>query len=169
MTLIWRSTSHGMDKRIVINTGPLITLARIEALDLPAKLDLEFVAPEEVRLELDAGEQAGYPAIHPTWVGYRPLQTALSPMVISVLDTGEAAVIQLALEQTIGQVCIDEWKGRRMALAVGLKVTGVLGLLGKAKREGLIAAVTPYVERAVRAGIRYHPELVRRFLTALGE
>lgn len=56
-----------------------------------------------------------------------------------------------------------------MALAVGLKVTGALGLLGLAKREGVISEVRPYLDRALRTGIRYHPDLVRRFLEALYE
>ncbi len=158
-----------MDKRIVINTGPLIALMRIQALDLPGKLDLEILAPEEVRLELEEGAQAGHPPVRPDWLAYHRLKAPLAPMVASVLDIGEAAVIQLALEQSIVQVCIDELKGRRMALAVGLKVTGVLGLLGKAKREGIISGVKPYVDRAVQAGIRYHPELISRFLEAMDE
>ncbi len=73
------------------------------------------------------------------------------------------------IDEGIGQVCIDEWKGRRMALAVGLRVTGALGLLGKAKREGVISEVRPFLERALQTGIHYHPELIRRFLDALGE
>lgn len=158
-----------MDKRIVINTGPLIALMRIQALEVPGKLDLEFLAPEEVRLELEEGAQVGHPPVRPYWLAYHRLKTLLTPMVTSVLDVGEAAVIQLALEQDIVQVCIDEWKERRMALAVGLKVTGVLGLLGKAKQEGIISEVKPYVDRAVKTGIRYHPELIRRFLEAMDE
>ncbi|MCO5760147.1 MAG: DUF3368 domain-containing protein [Chromatiaceae bacterium] len=56
-----------------------------------------------------------------------------------------------------------------MALAVGLKVTGAMGLLGKAKRDGIIPVVKPYLDRAIGAGIHYHPDLVRRFLEAIGE
>ena len=78
-------------------------------------------------------------------------------------------MILLALEQRIPLACIDEWKGRRMALATGLKVTGALGLLGKAKIQGIIPAVSPFIERALRHGIRYHPALVRQVLEALGE
>ena len=37
------------------------------------------------------------------------------------------------------RVCIDETKGRQTALAVGLKVTGALGLLARAKTLGLIS------------------------------
>jgi len=166
---IWKSTSPAMDKRIVINTGPLIALMRMEALQIPADLDLEFVAPDEVGRELEAGVGAGHPPVCPEWLTFQSLKAPLPPMVTSVLDTGEAAVIQLALDKGIGQVCIDEVKGRRMASAVGLKVTGALGLLGKAKRDGLVTRVRPFVEHAIQAGIHYHPELVRRFLNALGE
>lgn len=85
------------------------------------------------------------------------------------LDAGEAAVIQLALERRVARVCIDEQKGRRAAQAVGLAVTGTLGLLGRAKQLGLISALRPWVEKAIQEGIRYDPELVRRVLEAAGE
>jgi predicted nucleic acid-binding protein len=158
-----------MDKRIVINTGPLIALMRMEALEVAAKLDLVFIAPDEVRLELEAGAAAGHPPVRPPWLAVQSLTSPLPVMVTSVLDAGEAAVIQLALDEGIGRVCIDELKGRRMALAVGLKVTGTLGLLGKAKREGVISDVRPFLARALQAGIHYHPELVGRFLNALDD
>lgn len=157
------------DRRVVVNTGPLIALARIGALEIPGRLDLTFMAPEEVRHELEEGVRLGHPPVQAPWLTYVRLAAPLNLMVSRVLDPGEGAVIQLALEQRIGQVCIDEVKGRRMALAVGLRVTGAFGLLGRAKRDGLISAVRPYVERAAQTDIRYHGELIRRFLQAMGE
>lgn len=44
-----------MAERIVINTGPLITLARIDCLGIAAQLPFEFISPEQVRRELDSG------------------------------------------------------------------------------------------------------------------
>ena len=158
-----------MTKRIVINTGPLITLQRIEAIQTVGQLPFEFVAPEEVRAELDAGVSVGHPQVDPAWLRICQLRDPLSPMVLSALDLGEAAVIQLALEQKVKWVCIDEWRARRVAHSAGLKVVGVLGLLGKAKKQGIIPALRPLVERALQEGIRYHPELVRKVLEAAGE
>jgi predicted nucleic acid-binding protein len=158
-----------MAERIIINTGPLITLARMDALDVPAQLPYEFICPQEVQAELEAGVAAGHPVVNPPWLRTCPLQGALTRMVLSALDAGEAAVILLALEQGIPLVCIDEWKGRRIALATGLRVTGALGLLGKAKIQRIIPAVRPFVERALRNGIRYDPALIRQVLEALGE
>jgi len=85
------------------------------------------------------------------------------------LGKGEAAVIELARELEIGRVCIDEWKGRRAALTAGLHVVGVLGLLGRAKRLGLIPQIKPFVERAVKEGIRYNDDLLLRVLQSVGE
>jgi len=147
----------------------LIALARIEALDIVGRLPFEFVCPQEVRDEIDRGSEAGHPRIEPAWLGVASLRERPSPMALSALDLGEAAVIQLALEQGIERVCIDEWKGRRAALAAGLHVTGVLGLLGRAKMLGLLPALRPLVKQAVERGIRYHPKLVRQVLTAVGE
>jgi predicted nucleic acid-binding protein len=56
-----------MAERIVINTGPLITMARMEALDLPGHLAYEFICPEEVQAELDARVEAGHPVVNTSW------------------------------------------------------------------------------------------------------
>jgi predicted nucleic acid-binding protein len=158
-----------MADAIIINTGPLVALTRMEALDVAGRLPFTFACPQEVRDELDEGVLAGHPRIEPSWLQVRRLRDPLSPVVLSTLDRGEAAVIQLALENQISLVCIDEWKGRRAALASGLKVTGVLGLLAKAKRLGLVPALRPLIDRAVARGVRYHPFLIEQILKAVGE
>lgn len=71
-----------------------------------AKMPISFVAPLEVQREIQKGPPAGHEAIDTSWVRFTPPP-----------DDG------------IPVVCIDERKGRRAALAVGLKVTGTLGLL----------------------------------------
>lgn len=164
-----RSASSSVDNRIVINTGPLITMARIGCLDVAGRLPFQLICPEQVRRELDEGQDAGYPEVRPEWLTVRALSKPLSRVGLASLDAGEASVIQLALELEVRIVAIDEWKGRRAALATGLEVTGTLGLLGKAKMLGLIPALKPLVEKAVEEGIRYHPELIQAVLEAVGE
>ena len=154
---------------VVINTGPLIILDRIGALDVVAQLPYHLICPDQVRAELDHGERVGHPRIAPSWLVVHPLKGPISPMILASLDIGEAAVIHLALEEGIGTVCIDEWKGRRVALSCGLRVTGVLGLLGRAKKIGIIRALKPFVEKAAEAGVYYHPDLVRAVLESAGE
>ena len=52
-----------MAERIVINTGLLIVLSRIEAMEIIAHLPYRFICPDAVRLELDKGESAGHPSL----------------------------------------------------------------------------------------------------------
>jgi predicted nucleic acid-binding protein len=153
---------------IVVNTGPLISFTRIGCLDVIGRLPYEFLCPAEVWQELDEGLASG-PWLAPAWLRQVPLVTPPSPALLAGLDLGEAAVIQLALDTGVRTVAIDEWKGRRAALAAGLRVTGSLGLLGRAKAEGLIPELKPLIEKAVDAGIWYNRELVQAFLEAAGE
>jgi len=158
-----------MADELVINTGPLIAFDRMGCLDEIGRLPFVFVCPDEVRHELDEGEAAGHPGIAPSWLAVQKLSSQPPSFGLVELDLGEAAVIQLALEMKTSHVAIDEWKGRRMALAMGLKVVGSLGLLAKAKQLGLVSEVGPFIQRAIDVGIRYHPALVSLVLKELGE
>ncbi len=149
---------------VVTNTGPLIALGRIDAFSINEQLPLRFVTPAEVADELGAGARLGHPVKLPTWVEVVPLARPLSQISVQALDVGEAAVIQLATELDANVVCIDEWRGRRAAAAVGLRVTGSLGLLGRAKALSIIGSVRPLVDKLAGCGVHYHPDL----LSALG-
>ncbi len=49
------------------------------------------------------------------------------------LDSGEAEAIALAVELKADYLLIDETKGRQIAASYGIKVTGIIGVLIKAK------------------------------------
>jgi predicted nucleic acid-binding protein len=154
---------------IVVNTGPLIALGKIGAFDLIKQLPLRFSTPRQVADEIEAGSRLGLPVVVPSWVIVCDLSGGVLPLGQRILDLGEAAVIQLAIERKIPDVCIDEWRGRRAAASVGLRVTGSLGLLGRAKRIGLTPTVRPWIEKLGSAGIYFHPDLLTGFLAAMGE
>ena len=155
--------------RIVINTGPLILLGKIDALEVVGKLPFQFVCPPAVRAELDDGVSDGKDAVAPVWLKVVELSAPLSPMVEMSLDRGEAEVIQLAMENGIATVCIDDLRGRKIAEMCGLTVTGVLGLLGRAKHLGLIHRLRPLTDVLLQKGGRYSPKLLHEFLTDFGE
>ncbi len=158
-----------MTKTIVTNTSPIIALSQMRAFEIILQLPYNFVCPEEVAREIFVGLRKGHPVSLPQAIKVQKLSQPISPLTLASLDSGEAAVIQLALEQNIETVCIDEIKGRRAALAVGLKVVGSLGLLGKAKTHGLIAEIRPFIIKAQQAGIFYNEELINSFLSSFGE
>ena len=57
------------------------------------------------------------------------------------MDKGEAEAIALAVELKADYLLMDERNGRLAARQAGLPVTGVLGILLKAKLEGAIASL----------------------------
>ena len=156
-------------EQLVVDSGPLIALARMDALGVVGALPLDLICPREVRVELDAGARQGYPKVEPRWLQVVELQSPPAPLAVASLDVAEAAVIQLALERGIERVCIDETKGRRLAISVGLKVTGSLGLLLLAKIEGVVPLLRPIIRRGLDAGVWYDQELIRRLLREAGE
>ena len=77
-----------MAERIVINTGPLIALARADLLEVAGSLPNQFICPIEVRHELDKGEARGYLQVNPTWLTVIPCTVPLHPVAVAALDPG---------------------------------------------------------------------------------
>lgn len=125
---------------IVINTSPLIALVAAWGDLLPLnKLYQSVLVPFEVCEEIHEGGKTNFAIAEFETADFLEKQTkatVISPFLRNSLDLGEAAVIQLALDQEINTVCIDEPVGRRIARLNELKLTGSIGILLRAKREG---------------------------------
>ena len=77
------------------------------------------------------------------------------------LDAGEASALALALTAE-ATVLLDEMRGRRVAADLAIPVVGFCGLLILAKRQGLIAAVLPYLHQARAGGYFLSDELLTK-------
>jgi len=161
-------------RQVVINTGPLIALVAGLKGDLSflGHLYAQVKVPRQVWEELRAG---GPSAPELQAVTACPiLQIAddlivLPTLLAAELDPGEASVIQTALAENLTNVIIDEKAGRRMARLNGLNVTGSLGVLLRAKREGLIPNLSDPLARMREQGIWINPRLVDLALRDAGE
>lgn len=77
----------------------------------------------------------------------------LDSMLATILDPGEASVLQLAKEQRISGVLMDERRGRRVAMNVfGFQVVGTCALLLRAKKMALIPEVKAPLDRIIVNG-----------------
>jgi predicted nucleic acid-binding protein len=144
-------------KQIVINTGPILALiAGIGSLDALKGLYSEVIVPFEVCYEILSGSSHEFGKKEfqeATWLKKIDKPVTLSSYLSGVLDRGEAAVIQYTIDKKIKTVCIDETAGRRVARLSGLKVTGSIGILLKAKECGRKISVSIAIERMRERGI----------------
>jgi predicted nucleic acid-binding protein len=63
-----------------------------------------------------------------------------------ILDPGESEAIALAIQVRADLLLIDERKGRSAAVGLGLKTTGLLGVLLEAKAVGLLEKLEPLLD-----------------------
>jgi hypothetical protein len=81
------------------------------------------------------------------------------------LDRGEAEAIALALQLKAEWTLLDERDARKVAKALGLNVTGLLGILLRAQRQGKSLSLQKMVEELRdNAGFRIGAELVADLL-----
>ena len=90
-------------------------------------------------------------------------------MLLNTLDVGEASVIQLALDQGVQTVVIDEIAGRRIARLNNLTVTGSIGVLLRARREGHSFSTRRVIGRMQAHGIWLSEPVISFALAHTGE
>jgi hypothetical protein len=66
--------------------------------------------------------------------------------------------------------CIDERRGRAEANSLGLRITGLLGILIEAKHQNLIVAVKPLMDALITTSeFRVSPALYNQILNMVNE
>lgn len=125
----------------VANTTVLSNFAAVEREDLLRKvLGEDLVSVVEVMEELQRGETKGLvPQRNWSWLRVLKVETsqerALFESLRQRLGTGEAACLSLAITRGF-KILTDDLDARRLAQQRGLAVSGTLGVLVEAVREG---------------------------------
>ena len=115
-----------------------------------------MLVPFEVTQEMLAKGTGGFAHgsfVGATWLTCWQEPVTIDPILAYSLGKGEASVIRLALKEKVHTVCIDETSGRRVARLYDLSVTGSLGVLVRAKQEGLIVSLRPAIKLMKERGI----------------
>ena len=160
----------------VSNTSPISTLASIGRLELLksqfSSLWIPAAVAEELAAHPDPVARAMIQnAIRESWIRIRaPKDSGLLRLLLLQLHRGEAEAIALATDLKADLVLMDEQEGRQLASKTGLSVTGVLGVLLRAKRVSEIAALRPELDMLrSKAHFFVSPALEKKILAASGE
>jgi predicted nucleic acid-binding protein len=138
--------------KIVSDTTPLISLMKISRLEILHKIYSEVIIPKAVYEEIEAGK---YKKFHQDlskirWIKIENIRDKLSVNYFLDLDAGEAEAIILASEIGTDLIILDEKLGRIHAKHAGIKVTGTIGVLVKAKKNGIDSETETLTKRFER-------------------
>lgn len=162
---------------VISDASVLISLASADHLDLLRKLYETVLIPGIVAREISGaggtlpGSGAIKAALAQQWISIaEPKNTSLATALSDTLDAGEAHAIALAIETPNALLLIDETDGRAVAKNLGVRVTGTIGVLVRAKRDGHLPALQPLLDRLI-AGTQFRisRELYERTLRECGE
>lgn len=145
----------------VTNSSCIIALERIGHLNLLPGLFTEICAPPAVIAEL---------GLAVPWLAEHPLaRQDVAASLRTQVGHGEAEALALALEFGDREVILDDRQARRIGRELGLRVVGTLGVLVRAKRAGVVTAVTPLLDELAAAGFHATESLRREALRLSGE
>jgi uncharacterized protein len=158
---------------VVVNTSPLILLAKIGRLDLLARLYNQVVIPQAVWAELREKQGPETEQVEKLiQTGVLRRQKALAhhlSQVSSDLGRGEQEAIALAVQLQAALVILDDQEGRRIARQKSLAVTGTIGVLTEAREKGLLTSIRRELDRLVEAGMWLDELFYHRVLQEFGE
>jgi predicted nucleic acid-binding protein len=159
---------------VVSDTSPVLNLARIGRLELLRLLYQQVLIPSAVYRELTNSKSDLPPVIDLASMPWLIVAAAIDHNRVQELqkdlDLGEAEAIVLAIERRAHLLLVDERRGRRTAIAAGLRVTGLLGVVARAKRAGLIDSAKPVLDELIQtARFWIGPDLYAEILAELGE
>lgn len=126
---------------VVSDTTPLISLLKIEHLDLLKKLFGDVLIPQSVYDELTADERFRMEAELLQQKDFIKVQSVKNAESVSVLkratglDQGESEAIVLTDETNADLLLMDEAKGRAVSSEMGFRIMGTIGILMAAYEE----------------------------------
>lgn len=169
-----------MSRRVVIaDAGPLIALARIDALHLLRQLFSRVFITTTVRDEiLPAGAVFAEASLLIStlaegWINVVEVPISYFTPINPGVDAGEASSIHFAKQQRDAGdavlIVMDDRAGRLEAKSLGLEFIGSAAVIGLAKTEGLVPAARPLLEQIVASGYFIGPSIVSAVLAGVNE
>ena len=158
-------------RKIISNTTPIISLLKINKLDLLKNLYSTIYVPQSVYDEIQAGKDKDCYIDLETidWIKIKKINSLSARLCLFDLDDGEAETLILAQEQGADLVIFDEKCGRRYAKQMNIPVTGTIGILLRAKEKGFIDTIAPLLLELRNKSLWIDATLFEKALNIAGE
>jgi predicted nucleic acid-binding protein len=148
---------------VVRDASPIIDLAVIGQLPLLQKLYDHVVVPQSVYDQIMLDDRAKEVAVT-NWIEPRQITNKqLVKFLAEKLKVREAEAVALIIELEADLLLIDDRKGRKTERRLGINHVGLLGVLIKARKDGVISHVGPLMDElmdkadySIRQGLYDH-------------
>jgi predicted nucleic acid-binding protein len=158
---------------LVLDSSPLIALARINRLPLIPQLAERVYVPKAVYEEVapQRGSPPGSIEIREArWISVVQVRNQMAVGCLQHrVGRGEAEAIILAQEIQTDFLVLDDATARRLAESQNVRVIGLLGLLLHAKHHGHIDTIKSVLDDLKSAGFFIDESLYREILRQAGE
>ena len=146
-----------MHKIVISDASCFIILHIIGELDLLKKVYGSVLTTPEIAAEF--GEEL------PDWVLIEQVKDRkYIEFLEAIVDEGESSAIALAKEMESPLLIIDDLKARKLATKLNLKYTGTIGVIHKAKQNGVIEQIKPIIEKLQATNFRISEKIVDELL-----
>lgn len=141
-----------MPKIIISDTSCFIVLSNIGELDILHKVYSKIITTIDIVSE--------YGEALPDWVEIQNASDKYRQQLLELqIDKGEASAIALALEIPGCTLILDDYKARKIAEKLGIDITGTIGVIIKAKLNGIIPSIKPLLEKIRHTDFRLSPDI----------
>ncbi len=161
-----------MPEAVISNTSPLQYLYQLGQFALLSRFYPQVIIPPAVVQELADGHALGValPVLEQVpWVQVQAPISAQVWQVASTLGAGEREALALALTTPNALLLLDDGRARRFGRLLGLRMTGTVGVLARATREGLVPRLAPLLDRLDALGFRLSAQARTMALGLAGE
>jgi predicted nucleic acid-binding protein len=151
-----------MPKTIISDTSCFIILTNIGELELLYKIYGQITTTPDIAAEY------GDPL--PEWVEIATVRDKYKQQLLELqIDKGESSAIALAMETPNSTIILDDIKARKVAQQLGLTYTGTIGVIIKAKLQGIIPTIKPILSKIKQTDFRLSDDVELQALREANE
>ena len=159
-----------MNEKWVVNSSPLILLAKIGRLDLLTGQADTLVVPQSVAQEILAGPSKDPSRIFLQKETIPIIAIPSLPELLSWdLGAGETSVLSYAFTNEGWTAILDDGAARKCAQTFAIPTKGTLAVVIRAKRYGFISSAADILRQLKSHGFRIDEHLLGQILPTVGE
>lgn len=146
-----------MPEVVIADASVLIIFDKLVQLDILKKIYQTIYTTPEISQEFNKPL--------PSWIKVESVkdQKYLN-FIRTQIDIGEATAISLAAEKEDPLLLLDDLKARKLARQLGMRFTGTLGVINKAKELRIIDRIKPLIDQLRDTDFRISENIIENLL-----